>query len=89
VVITDLAGLTFTGASGVAALARARRHARRTGSDLLLAAPQRQIRRALAVTRQADAFSIHTRVAEAAGSTGGFAAVAAEAAPPDHVIPVT
>lgn len=59
-----------------------------TTSDLPLVAPQ-QVRRVLAVTRQADAFSIHTDVAEAIGSMGGFAAVAAVAAPPTHMIPAT
>jgi anti-sigma B factor antagonist len=77
VVVVDLAGLTFIDASGITALVRARRHARHTGSDLVLAAPQRQVRRILALTQQADAFSLHADVAEAIGTMGGFAAVAA------------
>lgn len=82
VVIADLAGLTFIDASGMAGLVRARRHARHMGGALVLAAPQRQVRRVLALTRQADAFSVHADVAEAIGSRGGFVAVAAAAALP-------
>jgi anti-sigma B factor antagonist len=85
VVIADLAGLTFIDASGVGALARGRRHARHSGGDLLLAAPQRQVRRVLAVAQPADAFSVHTDVAEAMGSMGHFTAVAPAAAPPTPI----
>jgi hypothetical protein len=52
------------------------------GGDLVLAVPQRQVRRVLAVTRQVDAFSVHADVAEAIGSMRGFVAVAAVAALP-------
>jgi anti-sigma B factor antagonist len=38
-VIVDLKGLEFIDSSGLAALVRARQHARQAGSDLLLAAP--------------------------------------------------
>ena len=38
-IIADLAALEFIDSSGVAALARGRRQARRAGGDLLLAAP--------------------------------------------------
>jgi H2-forming N5,N10-methylenetetrahydromethanopterin dehydrogenase-like enzyme len=55
------------------------------GGDLVLAAPQRQVRRVLGVTRQAGAFSVHADVAEAVGSMGGFVAVAAVAALPGHM----
>jgi anti-sigma B factor antagonist len=51
--IIDLAGLDFIDSSGLAALARARKHARQAGGDLLLAAPQRQVLRILALTRLA------------------------------------
>ena len=88
VVVVDLAGLTFIDASGLAALVRARRHARGTGGDLLLAAPQRQVRRVMALTRQAGAFSLHADVAEAIGSTGGSAAVTAIAVLP-ALLPAT
>jgi STAS domain len=66
--------------SGMAALVRARRHARRRGGALVLAAPQRQVRRVLALTQQAAAFSLHADVAEAIGSMAGFVPVAAVAA---------
>jgi anti-sigma B factor antagonist len=79
VVVVDLAGLAFIDASGMAALVRARRHARHTGGDLVLAAPQRQVRRVLALTRQAGAFSLHADVAEAIGAMGGLVPVAAVA----------
>jgi anti-anti-sigma factor len=45
-----LSGLEYIGASGVAALSRGRRRARDAGGDLLLAAPQRRVRRVLAIT---------------------------------------
>jgi anti-sigma B factor antagonist len=82
VVVVDLAGLTFIDASGMAALVRARQHACHMGRALVLAAPQRQVRRVLALTGQAGAFSVHADVAEVIGSTGGFVAVAAVAALP-------
>jgi anti-sigma B factor antagonist len=76
VVIIDMARLTFIDASGVAALSRARRYARHMGGDLVLATPQWQVRRVLAVAQHADAFSIHADVAEAVGSMAAFTAVA-------------
>ena len=63
----DLEGLEFIDSSGLAALVRARHHARRAGCDLLLAAPQQQVLRMLAVTRLIDVFAVHARVDEAAG----------------------
>ncbi len=71
-IIIDLAGLEFIDASGVAALLLAREHARRAGGDLLLAAPQDQVLRVLAVIHLADVFSVHASVDEAAGSTAHF-----------------
>jgi anti-sigma B factor antagonist len=68
-IIVDLAALEFIDASGVAALARGRTHARHAGGDLLLAAP-RQPLRVLAVTQLVDDFSVHASVEEAAGSAG-------------------
>jgi anti-sigma B factor antagonist len=44
-IILDLAGLEFIDSSGVAALVRARKHARHAGADLLLAGPQQQVLR--------------------------------------------
>ncbi len=66
-VIVDLEGLEFIDSSGLAALVRARQHVRRAGCDLLLAAPQQQVLRILAVTRLIDVFKVHACV-EAAGS---------------------
>ena len=69
-IIVDLAGLDFIDSSGVAALARGRRQAWRAGGDLVLAAPQQQVLRVLAVIRLADAFSVYATVEEAAGEAG-------------------
>jgi anti-sigma B factor antagonist len=69
-VIVDLAGLEFIDSSGVAALARGRKHARHAGGDLLLAAPRQQVLRVLAITRLVDDFSVYASVEEAADSAG-------------------
>jgi anti-sigma B factor antagonist len=69
-VIVDLAGLEFIDSSGAAALAKAARHARQGGSDLLLAAAHQQVLRVLALTRLTGAFSLHAGVDEAASSLG-------------------
>ncbi len=66
--IVDLAGLEFIDSSGLAALVLARKQARQAGGDLLLAAPQDQVLRVLAVTRLAGVFSVHASVEQAAGS---------------------
>ncbi|MGO9502859.1 MAG: STAS domain-containing protein [Streptosporangiaceae bacterium] len=68
IVIVDLAALDFIDSSGIAALVRARKHARLSGGDLLLAAPQQQMLRVLALTRLAAVFSVHASIDEAAGS---------------------
>ncbi|HEY1667730.1 MAG TPA: STAS domain-containing protein [Trebonia sp.] len=69
-IIVDLAGLEFMDASGVAALSRGRKRARNAGGDLLLAAPQRQVRRVLAIIWEVDGFAVHASVAEAVASAG-------------------
>jgi anti-sigma B factor antagonist len=69
-IIVDLAGLDFIDSSGVAALARGRKLARHAGGDLLLAAPQHQVLRVLALTRLIDVFPVHVSVDEAAASAG-------------------
>jgi anti-sigma B factor antagonist len=79
-VIVDLEGLEFIDSSGLAALVHARQHARRAGSDLLLAAPQQQVLRMLAITRLIDVFAVHACVGEAARSAGGFPVAIAPAA---------
>jgi anti-sigma B factor antagonist len=72
--IVDLAGLDFIDASGVAALARGRRHARNAGGDLLLAAPQVRVRRVLAIIWEDDGVAVPASVAEAAASLAEAAA---------------
>ena len=69
-VIVDLEGLEFIDSSGLAALVRARQHARRAGGDLLLAAPQQQVLRMLAVTRLIDVFAVHACIDDASAITG-------------------
>jgi anti-anti-sigma factor len=68
--ILDLEDLEFIDSSGLAAFARARRHARRAGFDVLLAGPRPQVVRMLAVTHMSDIFSVHLCVDDAAGTTG-------------------
>jgi anti-sigma B factor antagonist len=67
-IILDLKGLEFIDSSGLAALVRARRRARQAGCDMLVAAPQQQVLRVLALTRLTDVFPVHAGVDEAAGS---------------------
>jgi len=69
-IIVDLTGLEFIDSSGLAALVRVREQARHVGGDLLLAAPQRQVLRLLALTRLVDVFSVHASVDEAACDAG-------------------
>jgi anti-sigma B factor antagonist len=71
-IIVDLAALEFIDSSGVAALARGRRQARRAGGDLILAAPRRNVVRVLALIHLVEAFSIYTTVEAAAGEAGHF-----------------
>jgi anti-sigma B factor antagonist len=79
-VIVDLEGLEFIDSSGLAALVRARQHARRAGSDVVLAGPQRQVLRMLAITRLIDVFAVHACVDEAAGIAGRIPVAIAPAA---------
>jgi anti-sigma B factor antagonist len=69
-IIVDLAGLDFIDSSGVAALARGRKHARHAGRDLALAAPQQQVLRVLTLTRLIDVLPVHASVDEAARGAG-------------------
>jgi hypothetical protein len=59
-------------------------NAHHMGGDLVLAALQRRV---LAVTRQADALSVHADVGQAIGSMGGCAAVTAVDALPSLLPP--
>jgi anti-sigma B factor antagonist len=69
-VIVDLEGLEFIDSSGLAALVRARKHAKQAGGDLLLAAPQEQVLRVLAITRLTEVLPVHACVEDAAGLRG-------------------
>jgi anti-sigma B factor antagonist len=69
-IIVDLEGLDFIDSSGLAALVRARHHARHAGFDLMLAAPQQQVLRMLAITRLSDVFAVRACVAGATGGDG-------------------
>ena len=69
-IVVDLAGLEFIDSSGVAALARGRKHARHAGGDLLLAAPRQQVLRVLTLTRLIEVFPVHASVDEAASRAG-------------------
>ena len=73
-IIVDLARLEFIDVCGIAALADGRRHARKAGGDLLLAAPRRPVRRVLTIIWQADGFPIHASVAEAADAAASAGA---------------
>jgi anti-sigma B factor antagonist len=88
-IIVDLAGLDFIDSSGVAALARGRKHARHAGGDLLLAAPQQQVLRVLTLTRLIEVFPVHASVAEAAGRASRALRQAAPAAASPVILAVT
>jgi anti-sigma B factor antagonist len=88
-IIVDLAGLDFIDSSGVAALARGRKHARHAGGDLLLAAPQQQVLRVLTLIRLIEALPVHASVAEAAGRARRAPRPAAPAAASPVILAVT
>jgi anti-sigma B factor antagonist len=64
-IIVDLSRLEFIDVSGIAALSHARRRARDAGGDLLLAAPQPQVQRVLAIIWEASGPCLPASVAEA------------------------
>ena len=68
--IIDLAGLEFIDSSGLAALAFVRAQARRSGGDVVLAAPREQVTRLLTLTRLIDVFPVYASVEQAANSVG-------------------
>jgi hypothetical protein len=72
VIVVDLAGLEFIDSSGVAALGRGRRQARRAGGELILAAPRRTVMRVLAVSSLGEAFAVYATVEEAADEAGHY-----------------
>lgn len=85
-VIVDLAGLEFMDSSGLAALVRARKQARHSGSDLLLAAPQQQVLRLLTVTRLVEAFFVYARVDDAVGQAGQSSSAITHATTPAVIL---
>jgi anti-sigma B factor antagonist len=76
-IVIDLASLEFIDVSGMAALARARKHARRAGGDLLLAALRPQMTRLLSTSAQAYRFSVYASAEEAVSGFRGPLGVAA------------
>jgi anti-sigma B factor antagonist len=76
-IVVYLARLDFIDVTGVAALVRARKHARRAGGDLLLAAPRPQMMRLLSTPALGYRFSVYASAEEA---VGGFRAPLGEAA---------
>jgi anti-anti-sigma factor len=77
-IVVDLASLEFIDVSGMAALLRARKHARRAGGDLLLAAPRPHMRRLLSIPTLAYGFAIYASAEEA---VSGFRPPLGPAAP--------
>ncbi len=63
--VVDLAGLAFIDCSGTAALARAQKRVRQLGGDLLVAAPQQQVRRVFVLSRLIDVVSVYASVEQA------------------------
>jgi anti-anti-sigma factor len=82
-IVVDLAGLKFVDVTGVTALARARKYARRVGGDLFLAAPRPQLTRLLGIDALAYRFSVFASVEEAvSGFRGPLGVAALRLAPP-------
>jgi anti-sigma B factor antagonist len=82
-IVVDLAGLAFIDVTGITALARARKYARRAGGDLLLAAPRPQLTRLLAIDALAYRFSVYARAEEAvSGFRSRLGVAALRLAPP-------
>jgi anti-sigma B factor antagonist len=81
-IVVDLAGLKFIDVSGMAALTRARKHARRAGGDVLLAAPRPQMTRLLSTPALGYRFSVYASVEEAVNGFRAPLVVAALAPAP-------
>ena len=63
--IIDMSALDFIDCSSLGALLRVQGLARRAGGDVVLAAPQRQVLRLLALTGKDEVFCVHASVAAA------------------------
>jgi anti-sigma B factor antagonist len=90
--IIDLSALDFIDCSSLSALLRVRRLAQCAGGDVVLAAPQRQALRLLALTGKDDAFGLQPSVEDAVVSIGsqtryGGRGLAVSAARPGRVAP--
>ncbi len=68
-IIVDLAGLAFIDSCGLGVLVRVLKWTRESGGDMVLAAPQQQVRRVLSVTGLIDAFSVYPSVEQAVSGT--------------------
>jgi anti-sigma B factor antagonist len=66
--IVDMSALDFMDCSSLSVLLRVQRMARQAGGDVILAAPQRHVRRLLALTGKDDAFCVHASMEAAAVS---------------------
>jgi anti-sigma B factor antagonist len=64
-VIVDLAGLEFIDCCGLGVLVRALKWTRKSGGDLLLAAPQQHVRRLLRLTGLNGVFSVYSSLEQA------------------------
>jgi len=69
-IIADLEGLDFIDCSGLGMLVGVLRRVRASGGNLLLAAPQRMVRKVLTVTGLIDVFSVHPTVEHATCGQG-------------------
>jgi anti-sigma B factor antagonist len=91
--IINLSALDFIDCSSLSALLRVQRLAQCAGGDVILAAPQRQALRLLALTGKDDAFALHVSVEGAVVSIGsrqtryGGRGLAVSAARPGRVAP--
>jgi anti-sigma B factor antagonist len=65
-IIVDLAGLEFIDCRGLGVLVRVLKWTRKSGGDLLLAAPQQHVRRLLSATGLNGVFSLYASVRQAA-----------------------
>lgn len=81
-IVLDLASLEFIDVSGMAALVRARKHARGAGGDLLLAAARSQVMRLLSIPALAYGFSVYASAEEAVSGLRAAQDVAALAPAP-------
>jgi anti-sigma B factor antagonist len=91
--VVDISGLDFMDCCSLGALLRVQGLARRSGGDLVLAAPQRGVLRLLALTGHDEAFSVHPSVVAAVAGVAsgrrryGWRRLAVRTACPGRVAP--